>query len=224
MGVVEAWGDEKRGTEVESAGSRSVGGAGRDGARALESTGRSVAVGAEHALGAEAAGAAAAGGRWRDRAPAAGSAIKPADRGSGAGAGDGRGPETIRGLRADAGRGTAGRLGLAALPRFLSETHALPGAAAGNSFRPTASRSCRQQSPYPSPQPPLEEEVSIWLNTGTFYFALTGNSGHEEGGRRNSRARKRDIGQFRQETALSASYSSLPGPDHRYFGVGPSVT
>jgi hypothetical protein len=55
-------GDEKRGTEVEStgSGSGSVGGVGRDPAKALEPEGRSV-VGAEHALSEEVAGAAAGG-------------------------------------------------------------------------------------------------------------------------------------------------------------------
>jgi len=72
-------GDEKRGTEVESAGSRSVGGAGGDRARVMEPAGRSAAVGAEHAVGEEAAGTAAGRGRWRDRAPAAGAAVEPAD-------------------------------------------------------------------------------------------------------------------------------------------------
>jgi hypothetical protein len=51
-------GDEKRGTAVESAGSRSVGGVGRDRAGALEPAGRSVAVGAEHAVGKESVGVA----------------------------------------------------------------------------------------------------------------------------------------------------------------------
>ena len=45
---------------------------------------------------------------------------------------------------AGGGGATVGRLGVAALPWLLSETNALPGAAAGNSFRPTASRTCRQ--------------------------------------------------------------------------------
>lgn len=52
---------------------------------------------------------------------------------------------TARDARGAGGGGAAvGRLGVAALPRFLSDTDALPGAAAGNSFRPTASRTCRQ--------------------------------------------------------------------------------
>jgi hypothetical protein len=48
-------GDEKRGTEVDPAGSRPVNRVGRDLARALESALRSGAVGAQHAVGEEAA-------------------------------------------------------------------------------------------------------------------------------------------------------------------------
>jgi len=79
---------------------------------------------------------------------------------------------------------------LVALPRALSEPAPLPRtpAAVRKSFRPTASRTCgtntetskqnKTQMPCASRSPlekAMEADISMWRETGHFYFALTRN-------------------------------------------------
>src|SRR3990167_3517773 len=80
----------------------------------------------------------------------------------------------------DSGRRAAARWQpVGALPPSLPVAAALPSRATvgGDSFRPTASRTCRPNQKKnqirPPSHSPLEEDTSTWQKSGHSYFALT---------------------------------------------------
>jgi hypothetical protein len=113
------------------------------------------------------------------RVSGSGQRLQPALAGTSLGDPAGGGAAWIAGCSGP-GREATGWQCVGALPQWLPAPGPLPGRAdafGGKSFRPTASRTRRQNQKKnqirPSSYPSVEEDTSTWQKSGHFYFALT---------------------------------------------------